>query len=260
VEKRSMSLGSRVLGLGVMALALVCLAFGSFDPGQPVPRAMPDRTLLAYVAAIFMLLAGASLCWRRSVARGAMALAVYYLAVVVLLLQGPIVLRHPAEFGAYSNAAEQLAIAAAMLILFATYADIEADTTRHLTRAAQITFGFCAVLFGGAHFVYMNLTVPLVPAWLPPSRTFWAYATGVGHIAAGLAVITGVQARRAAILLTVMYASFTPLVHLPMLFAHPDSHWIWSENALNLALVGAAWVVAGSLAAPGVGRRTLTST
>jgi hypothetical protein len=54
--------------------------------------------------------------------------------------------------------------------------------------------------------------------------------------------------RLAAILLTVMYASFTQLVHAPMLLADPASRGIWSENALNLALVSAAWVVADSLA------------
>jgi hypothetical protein len=97
----------------------------------------------------------------------------------------------------------------------------------------------------------MNLTVPLVPKWLPPSQEFWAYATGIGHIAAGVAILTGVQARLAAILLTVMFASFTPLVHVPMLLADPSSHFMnWTENALNLALTGAAWVVADSLARP----------
>ena len=70
----------------------------------------------------------------------------------------------------------------------------------------------------------------------------------VGHIGAGVAILTGVQARLAAILLTAMYASVTLLVHGPMLLADPSSHMIWSENALNLVLVGAAWVVADSLA------------
>ena len=97
----------------------------------------------------------------------------------------------------------------------------------------------------------MNLTAPLVPKWLPPSQEFWGYATGVGHIAAGVAILTGVQARLAAILLTAMYASFTPLVHIPMLLADQSKQFIWSENALNLVLVGVAWVVADSLSKPG---------
>jgi uncharacterized membrane protein YphA (DoxX/SURF4 family) len=94
----------------------------------------------------------------------------------------------------------------------------------------------------------MNLTAPLVPKWLPPTQAFWAYATGIGHIAAGVAILTGVRARLAAILLTAMYVSFTILVHGPMLVADPFSRMIWSENALNIALIGAAWVVADSLA------------
>ena len=86
---------------------------------------------------------------------------------------------------------------------------------------------------------------------MPPSQEFWGYATGVFHIAAGVAILTGVQARLAAVLLTIMFAAFTPLVHVPMLLADPSNHWIWNENAVNLALIGAAWVVADSLARPG---------
>ena len=70
-----MAFGWRVYGLGVMALAVVSLAWGDFDPGQPVPKAFPDRTLLAYAAAAFMLVAGAAIEWRRTAAWGAAALA-----------------------------------------------------------------------------------------------------------------------------------------------------------------------------------------
>jgi uncharacterized membrane protein YphA (DoxX/SURF4 family) len=142
------------------------------------------------------------------------------------------------------------------LIVYATSAEIDAVVAARLTRLGQLAFGVCALLFGGAHFFYMNLTVPMVPNWLPPTQEFWAYATGVGHIAAGVAIVTGVQARLAALLLTAMFASFTPLVHLPMLAADPSSYTNWTENALNLALVGATWVVADSLATPQFARRS----
>jgi hypothetical protein len=249
-EKTTMAFGWRVYGLGVMALALVSLAWGDFDPGQPVPKNFPDRTTLAYAAAAFMLVAGASIEWRRTTAWGAASLAAYYALIVVILMNGRVVLAHYAEFGAYSGAAEQLAIAAGGLIVYAANARIDAALAARLTRLGQLAFGVCALLFGGAHFFYMNLTAPLVPKFLPPSQQFWGYATGVGHIAAGVAILTGVQARLAAILLTAMFASFTPLVHVPMLLADPTSHMNCTENALNLALTGAAWVVADSLARP----------
>jgi uncharacterized membrane protein len=248
--KSTMAFGWRVYGLGLMAMGLVCLAWGRFDPSQLVPKAFPDRTILAYVAAAFMFVAGAAIEWRRTTAWAAAALTAYFVLIVAILMDGQSTIAHYAEFGSYSNLAEQLAIAAGGLIVYAGNARIDAALAARLTRLGQVVFGICAVLFGGAHFFYMSLTVPLVPKWLPPSQEFWAYATGVGHIAAGVAILTGVRARLAAILLTAMYASFTPLVHVPIVLADPSSFFNWTENALNLALVGVAWVVADSLARP----------
>ncbi len=240
--------GWRAYGLGVMALAIVGLALGDFLPGQPVPKDFPNRMALAYAADTCILVAGAAVAWRRTVAWGAAALTAYYALVVVVLMDGRVVLRHYAEFIAYSGTAEQLAIAAGGLVVYAASAEIDATLAARLTRLGELAFGVCALLFGGAHFVYMNLTAPLVPKWLPPTQEFWAYLTGVGFIAAGVAILTGVQARLAAILLTVMLASFTLMVHGPMFVADPAKHMVWIENATNLAVMGAAWAVADSLA------------
>jgi uncharacterized membrane protein YphA (DoxX/SURF4 family) len=234
-------------GLGLIALALICFAWATFDPGQPVPKIIPERTAFAYGAAAFMLGAGAAVQWRRTAARAGAALAVYFGVIVVLLLNGRVVLAHPLEYGAWDGAAEQLAIAAGALLIYAVHAGIDDALALRLTRLGQIVFGLCAVLFGGAHFVYLNLTASLVPSWLPPGQSFWAYATGSAQIAAGLALVSGIQARLAALLLTILYASFTPLVHVPLLLSQPADHYVWSENALNLLLTGAAWVVADSL-------------
>jgi len=93
-EKRTMTFGWHVYGLGVMALGMVCLMWGDFDPGQPVPKNFPDRAALAYAAAAFMLIAGAAVEWRRTVAWGAAALTVYYALIVVILMNGRVVLAH----------------------------------------------------------------------------------------------------------------------------------------------------------------------
>lgn len=249
-EKATPAFGWRAYGLGVVAMAVLGLALGDFIPGQPVPKAFPDRAVLAYAAAAFMLMAGAAIEWRRTTAWAAAALTAYYALVVVILMNGRVVLANAGVYGAYSGAAEQLAIAAGGLVVYAAHAKIDEVLAARLIRAGQLAFGICAALFGGAHFFYMDLTAPLVPKWLPPSQAFWGYATGLAHIAAGVAILTGLQARRAAILLTAMYGSFTLLVHGPMLLADPANHEVWSENALNLALIGVAWVMADSLAGP----------
>jgi uncharacterized membrane protein YphA (DoxX/SURF4 family) len=247
-EKTAMALGWRVYGLGVMALGTACLAFGAFDPGQPVPNNLPAHTALAYASGAFMVLAAAAVEWRRTAAWGAAALTAYYTLFVVILMQGRLLLKDYAVYVTYEDIAMQLAIAAGGLIICAMTARIDAVLAARLTRAGQLAFGVCALVFGGAHFVYMNLTAPLVPKWLPPTQVFWGYATGVGFVAAGVAIVTGVKARLAAILLTAMLAVFALLVHLSTLLADHASHWNWTEAAENLAVTGAAWVVADSLA------------
>ena len=250
IARTTVAYGWRVWGLGIIALGAVCLAFGDFHPGQPVPKDFPARTGLAYAVAVFMLVAGAAVEWRRTLPWAAGAITAYWLLVVVILMNGRVWFAHYAEFLPYESTAIQLAIAAGGLIVYAGSASIDAARAARLTRIAQVAFGICALVFGVAHFLYMNLTAPLVPKFLPPSQAFWAYATGIFHIAGGVAILIRVKARLAAILLTVMYALFSVMVHIPMAIADPHNHWIWNENAVNLALIGAAWVVADSLARP----------
>src|SRR5207248_923035 len=139
-EKTTMAFGWRVYGLGVMALGMVCLAWGNFDPGQPVPKDFASRTALAYAAAVFMLVAGAAVEWRRTTAWAAAALTAYYALIVVVLMNGRVVLAHHAEFGSYSGAAEQLAITAGALIVYAASARIDAALAARLTRLGQLAF------------------------------------------------------------------------------------------------------------------------
>ena len=243
------AIGWRVYGLGIVALAVVGLAIGDFLPGQPAPKSLSNRALVAAAANGLLLLAGLAVEWRRITAYAAAAIAAYYAVIVVGLMNGRVIVAHLATFGAYSGAAEQLAIAAGGLIIYGASRRSSAIDADRLIHIGQMVFGLCAILFGVAHFVYLDQTVPLVPTWLPPDPQFWAVATGLCHLAAGLAIVSGVRARLAAVLLTIMFAAFTPFVHLPMLLATPADHSVWSENALNLALAGVAWVVADSLTA-----------
>jgi len=235
--------GVRVFGLGIVASAAVGIVSRKF-----VPAGIPAHDLLATAAAAFVLAGGAAMLWRRTAAWGSVAVTTYFALVFVVLMDGRLFLAHYAQYGVYENLAEHVAIVAAGLIVYATHAKLAAASAARLSRLGQILFGLCAVIFGGAHFVYMNLTAPLVPLWLPPDPLFWGYATGVAHIAGGVAILIGLRARLAALLLTAMYASFIPLVWAPVLLADPSNIGRWNECAVTLALAGCAWVVADSLA------------
>jgi len=251
------ALGARIYGTGVSAIAIVNLALGTFDPTQPVPALFPGRVVLSYVFALFLLIAGASVAWRPSFARAAAALSGYYAVVVVLLMNGGSILAHHAAYGDYFGAIEGLALASAGLIIYARNGKAGSRTAHLLTRAGQCAIGLSVLYFGGAHFAYSANTLSLVPKWLPPSQIFWAYATGIAQVAAATAILTGIASRLAAILLAVMYASFTPLVHLPLLLGDPSRQFFWTENALNIALAGVACVLAESFAPSGsIARKT----
>lgn len=87
----------------------------------------------------------------------------------------------------------------------------------------------------------------MTPSWIPPGQQFWAWATGVFHVLAGLAILSGVLAVLASRLYVAMCIGFGVFVWAPILVAAPDNHFNWAGNAINLALVGAAWVIADSI-------------
>jgi hypothetical protein len=246
-DNRPVELSWRVYGLGIIALSVIGFVWGDFVSGQPVPAWFPERAMLAFAAAAFMLIAGAALQWRKTIRWAAAALILYYGFIVLLLENGRVILEDYAVYGAYFGAAEALAIIAGALIVDASTAKMDAVRAGWLTRAAQLAFGICAIFFGGAHFVYPGLTAPLVPKWLPPSQAFWAYATGVFHIMAGVAILSRIQARLGAMLAAVMYASFIPLVFVPVLMTDTANAFRWTELATTLVLIGVAWTVADSL-------------
>jgi uncharacterized membrane protein YphA (DoxX/SURF4 family) len=76
---------------------------------------------------------------------------------------------------------------------------------------------------------------------------FWAVATTIFFALAATALFTGRLALLASRLLTAMLIGFALLVWLPAPFADPHKLISWAGNAQNLAITGAAWIVADYL-------------
>jgi hypothetical protein len=112
-------------------------------------------------------------------------------------------------------------------------------------RAARALYGLPMILFGLAHFAYLENTAPLVPGWMP-WHVGWSYFTGWTFIAAGVAVLTGVWPRLAVALSALQMGLFLLLVWAPRIAARSLSAFQKTEVVVNVALVAAAWVVADS--------------
>jgi uncharacterized membrane protein YphA (DoxX/SURF4 family) len=241
------TVGTRVYALGACALGIVGLVWGDFAlVWQPVPAGVPVRTALACAFAALLLLGGLLLNWRRTAVQGAALLCVLF-ALVVLVLHVPRVITHADVFGAWSGTAEQLALLAGGWVALQLCVWTPGAPEPPELRFGLWTFAVCLLIFGGAHFFYLEDTAALVPPWLPSGQRFWAIVTGLAHLAAGVAILTGVQARLAAAMVTLMFAAFSVLIHIPLLWADARSHLHWVMNAMNLALIGSAWVVADAL-------------
>jgi uncharacterized membrane protein YphA (DoxX/SURF4 family) len=240
----------RVYGIAGIGLGLVGLTWGDFAAvWQPVPKSLPGRTALAYAVAAVFLLSGLAMQTKRGARAGALTLTLLYSAGVILL-HVPQLIAQPSVFVNWSGIAEQLALVAGGLIAFAFCAPTRTESAQQLIKIGRYLFGICLIFFGLAHLIYLKPTADFVPAWIPPGQLFWAYATAAGHFAAGLAILSGVAARLASILLTAMFIIFSVLVHAPSAYSDPHNHFGWAANAINFALIASAWVVAASWSHP----------
>jgi uncharacterized membrane protein len=227
-----------VFATGIIALGIVGVVYGDFAGiWQAFPASVPIRHALGYASAVLMLMCGVALMVKRTEALAARALLVFF-ALLLLVVKLPPVLKAPLVEGSWQSMSEMLALLTGAWVLCAS--------SVRATRLAQLVFGLALIPFGLSHFAYLNLTAPLIPAWLP-FHTALAYFTGAAQVAAGLAILVNVLARLAATLEASMLSAFTVLVWVPALLATPNSPGTWSEFATSWAISGAAWVVAMSI-------------
>jgi uncharacterized membrane protein len=173
--------------LGAILLGAVGIWFHDFAlQWQPVPKGLPGYAVLVYVSAALLIAGGAALLSGRSAAQrgGALLLAAFF-GLWTIALHLPNAIAGYQHIGAWLAPAECAFAALGGVALFCGTAGASRGTLAMTTR---ILAGVCCVVFGCSHFAYIDFTATMVPAWIPPNQTFWAWATGAGHLAAGLAL------------------------------------------------------------------------
>lgn len=100
--------------------------------------------------------------------------------------------------------------------------------------------------FGTEHFTLTKDIASLVPRWIP-WHLFWAYLVGACFIAAGLSLVTRMQARLAASLLALTFFLFVVLMDVPAWIQQPQSRIALTLALRELSFSGGALALAGSL-------------
>ena len=254
---RTIALGHVLFAIGLAGIGVLSLVSGDFAyTWQPVPGWVIWRHGLAYASGILMLGAGIGMLVKPASRLSALVMTIY-LSTWVLLLQAPRVAQAPTNVGMWLGLSESMALFCGGWTLYLSLAGSEHDLPKFLAdpRLARYLFGGACVVLGISHFVYLDITAGMVPAWLP-DRTGFAYLTGAGHLGAGLAILFGVLPRLAATLEAGMISSFVLLLHAPSVFAQPSSRLQWTMLCVASAIAGAGWIVAGSLRASSWGWTT----
>lgn len=113
---------------------------------------------------------------------------------------------------------------------------------------SMVAFGIQQLLTGG--FVRL---VPPLPAWVP-THSVWASLIGVILIAVGVAIGTGIKARRAAAVVGVLLLLALLFLHLPQVAANPLVGFVWTNPFKALAMLGGVIILAGALPEKDAGR------
>lgn len=245
------NLGNCVYAAGAIFLGVAGLISGDFaTQWQRVGPDVPLRMPLAYLTALIELAAGLALLWPRTARYGALTLTVVYSVFALLWL--PMILAGHSGFDPTGNFFEEFSLVAGGAVLFARFSPDASPIARRESLFARL-FGLSAISFGIVHIVDMPGLAAWVPQWIPPSQIFWCYATTIGFFLAAASILSGILAPLASRLLTVEIVSFEIFVWIPKLLASPHEHFLWSGNAISVAIAGAIWAVSDSVCRRAIG-------
>ena len=235
-------LGRHVYGLAAIIFGVVTLIWHDFTTWQ---QNIPRGVIVVYLVAALELVGGVAIQWPKTARAGAAALAIIY--TVFALSWVPRIVEEPLVYDRWGNFFEQLSIVSGAMIVYAWTSRDDSGRPAKISRMGYLFFGICVISFTLEQLFYLSATASFVPKWIPPGQMFWAITTTVAFALAAIALLSGYAALLASRLLTLMLIGFALLVWLPTLFADAHKMFSWAGNAQNLAITGAAWIVADFL-------------
>jgi uncharacterized membrane protein len=234
-----LQLGRTLLGIGMIALGAIGIAFADFIyEWTQVPAHLPARAAFAYLHGVVLIACGLCFALRKAVRPAALTLGCVWLMWALLVVPQVIATWR----GRAGLQAELLGITCGLF----TLAALSGPVNKALLLVCRYTFALCLPVYGLVHFLYSAA----VASWIPHSLHvpyFWAYFTGVAHCAAGVALLTGVLAALAIRLWAIMITSWVLILHIPRVIAALHDRHEWDTLFIAVTFCGVAWIFAASL-------------
>jgi uncharacterized membrane protein len=241
----------KLIEVGRVLFGIALVDFGIqyviFATGQswplPGPPWYPSSRGVAGVVGMALLGAGVSIVIRKQAEMAAWIVATLF-AVRVVAIHLPRLLKNIHDPGPWTTIAEVVALCGGALILVGVLGS--GARRRAAVEAGRWLYALPLIVFAVQHFMYARFVATLVPSWIP-GQYFWALFVGAAFIAAAAAIMTGLMASLASMLLGMMFGSWFFILHLPRVVAKLHDGKEWTSAFVALAMSGCALMLAGAV-------------
>lgn len=234
------NIGRIFYGIAIAAMGIQTIHDHDF-PYMLIPPThhwMNDHVIFVYISGALLALAGACIVVGKktmpvSLLLGTVLLLIFCFYYIPYELTVSPNYRH---FGDWENAAKELALAGGAFVI-----------SRKLLPLGTILFSLTIISFGIDHFIYAKEAEGYIPSWIP-YHLFWMYFCGLALLGSGIAILSTIKLRLAAILLGTMIFIWVIILHIPKVIAAPVADWGGEATSACLALAycGIAFVIAGA--------------
>jgi uncharacterized membrane protein len=232
-----MLLSSRIasifIAVALIGWGVIHFLIGDFITGRAPswPEGLPGRLAWAYASGVLLIVSAITVIFPNNKIR----FTVICSGIIVLVWAGVrnlVAVLPTLDYGyMLTNFGKSITIGSGLLL-------IGLDKKRSVYTFACICIGTFFLIGGIQHFIYIDFVKTLVPRWIP-GDVFWSYVAGVGLAAAGIALITGIQRKLAALIAAYMVFIWFAILHVPRGFGETASYneWIAIFEALFVSAV-----------------------
>ena len=249
------NVGRIFYGIAVTGIGFQTIYYSDF-PYMLIPPKhswIPGLVLLAYIFGTMLILAGASIVFKKrtrpiSLLLGSVLLLIFCFYFIPYEFMTNSNYMH---LGKWENAEKELALSSGAFVIAGCFSEKnENPLTRFLAMLipfGAILFSITIVSFGIDHFLYAKAVSGYMPSWVP-NPMFWIYFAGIALFGSGIAIILKIKLRLIATLLGTMIFIWFIILHIPKSIASPFAGKGGEVTSAFLALAysGIAFVIAGT--------------